>query len=89
MYITKIVFSDSDISPEMLALMKEKLPGYVLKCFLATGFDFEEAIAYMDKDSVKTMETFIEKRFSHDPNMHSQFSVGLGLPNEFPPGHKV
>ena len=43
----------------------------MLKCFLATGFDSEEAIAYMDEDSVKTMETFIEKRFSHDPNMHS------------------
>ena len=69
--------------------MKENLPGYVLKCFLAAGFDSEEAIAYMDTDSVKTMETFIEKRFSHDPSMHSQFSDGLGVPFEFPPGHKV
>ena len=69
--------------------MKEKLPGYVLKCFLATGFDSEEAIAYMDTNSVKTMEAFIEKRFSNDPSMHSQFSVDLDLPFEFPPGHKV
>ena len=69
--------------------MKEKLPGYVLKCFLATGFDSEEAIAYIDTNSVKKMEAFIEKRFSNDPSMHSQFSVDLDLPFEFPPGHKV
>jgi len=52
---------DTDFSPELLSLMKEKLPGYVLKCFLATGFNSEEAIAYMDTNSVKTMEAFIEK----------------------------
>ena len=48
------VRSDSDFaspdvsSPELLSLMKERLPGYVQKCFLASGFDTEESIAYMD-----------------------------------------
>ena len=50
--------------------MKERLPGYVQKCFLTSGF---ESIAYMDADSVKTMETFVEKQFSHDPSMHAQY----------------
>ena len=27
--------------------MKERLPGYVHKCFLASGFDTEESIAYI------------------------------------------
>ena len=70
--------------------MKKRLPGYVQKCFLASGFETEESIAYMDADSVKTMETFVEKQFSHDSSMHSKFlSTSSGSSFEFPPGHKV
>jgi len=70
--------------------MKEKLPGYVVKCFLASGYDSEENIACMDDDAITTIENFVEKRFSNESGMHSQF-----LPNnpgsvfEFPPGHKA
>ena len=49
-----------------------------------------ESIAYMDVDSVKTMETFVEKQFSHDPSMHSKFlPTSSGSSFELPPGHKV
>ena len=42
-------FASPDVSsPELLSLMKERLPGYVQKCFLVSGFDTEESIAYMD-----------------------------------------
>jgi len=41
------------------------------------------------ENSTKTMEAYIEKHFSHDPSMHSEFSIGFGRPFEFPPGHKV
>ena len=84
-----------DESQELLSLMKLKLPGYVTKCFLASGFDSEEAIASMDvtingpENSIKIMEAYIEKHFSHDPSMHSVFSFDHGMPFEFPPGHKV
>jgi len=73
-------------APELLALMKERLPGYAQKCFLASGFDTEEAIAFMYANSVTTMETFVEKRFSHDPSMHNKFLITSSF--EFPPGHK-
>ena len=37
--------SNCDESQELLSLMEQKLPEYVTKCFLASGFDSEEAIA--------------------------------------------
>ena len=61
------------VSPELLSLMKEKLPIYVVKCFLVSGYDSEENISYMNEDAVNTMEKFIQKRFSHESSMHSQF----------------
>ena len=79
-----------EVSPELLSLMKEKLPIYVVKCFLASGYDSEENISYMNEDAVNAMEKFVQKRFSHESSMQSQF-----LPSdpdslfEFPPGHKA
>ena len=47
-------------------------------------------LTWMHADSVKTMETFVEKQFSHDPSMHSKFlPTTSGSSFEFPPGHKV
>ena len=54
------------LHPKLLVLMKERLPGYVQKCFLASGFDTEDAIAYMDADSITTMETFVHKTRESD-----------------------
>ena len=69
--------------------MKNKLPEYVQNCFLASGFDSEEAIVFMDADSVATMEIFVEKRLSHDPSMHNKFLLSSSGSFEFPPGHKA
>jgi len=86
---------DGNQDLELHLLMQKKLPGYVTKCFLASGFDSEEAIASMEmtgdgpENSMKMMEAYIDKHYSHDPSMHSEFSIGLGGPFEFPPGHKV
>ena len=93
--LSSFICSDSDVdsdvaAPELLALMKEKLPGYMQKRFLASGFDTEEATAVMDVDSVTTMERFVEKRFSHDPSMYSKFLLTSSESSfEFPPGHKA
>ena len=77
-------------SPELLALMKESLPGYVQKCFLTSGFDTEAAIAYMDADSITTIETFVHKRFSHDTSTHSKFLLTSSESSfEFTQGHKA
>ena len=84
-----------DESPELLLLIQQQLPGYITKCFCASGFDSEEVIASMDmtsdgpENAMKIMEVYIEKHYSHDPSVHSEFSVGLEGPFEFPPGHKV
>ena len=84
-------FASPDVSsPELLSLIKEKLSGYIQKCFLASGLDTEESIAYMDVHSVKTMKPFVLKQFSHDPSKHSKFlPTSSGSSFEFPPGHKV
>ena len=47
-------------------------------------------LTWIHADSVKTMETFVEKQFSHDPSMHSKFLPTSSESSfEFPPGHKV
>ena len=47
-------------------------------------------LTWMHEDSVKTMETFVEKQFSHDPSMHSKsLPTSSGSSFEFPPDHKV
>ena len=70
--------------------MKEKLPGCVVNCFLASGYDSEEKIVFMDEDAINTIENFVEKRFSNKSGMHSQFLPSApGSVFEFPPGHKA
>ena len=47
-------------------------------------------LTWMHADSVKTIETFVEKQFSHDPSMHSKFlPTSSGSSFELPPGQKV
>jgi len=85
----------SDESTELLLLMQQKLPEYVINCFHASGFDSEEVISTMDvtsdgsENTMKIMEAYMEKHYSHDPSMRSKFSASLEGPFEFPPGHKV
>ena len=51
---------------DIVEFMKDKLPPYIARCFLAAGFDSTEVIALMDtsenpNNSISVIETFIEK----------------------------
>ncbi len=73
--------------------MRDRLPSYVVECFVVSGFDDVESITEMNtnegpKNSIKIIESYIEKRKTaikkclgpnHLPN----------LPFEFPPGHRI
>ena len=53
----------------VVEFMKEKLPPYIVRCFLAAGFDTIEVIASMDvsenpENSISVIESFIEKYYS-------------------------
>lgn len=78
---------------DLHSLMNERLPKYVVNCFLAAGFDTEQVICSMDitsdgpKNSIKIIESYIAKRFQGNPDMCDSFSSQL--PFEFPPGHKL
>ena len=39
---------DVDLHEDLHALMKEKLPPYVVRCFLAAGYDEADVISSMD-----------------------------------------
>lgn len=73
--------------------MNERLPKYVVKCFLVAGFHTEEVICTMDitsdgpKNSINIIESYIAKRFHGNPEMCDSFSSQL--PFEFPPGHRL
>ena len=57
---------------DVLLLMKQRLPEYVVNCFLAAGFDVPEVISAMDisenpGNSITQIESFIAKRYRGDP----------------------
>lgn len=51
--------------------MKERLPLYVVGCFLAAGYDTAKVVSQMDSASINTIESFIVK---HYPNNEEFFS---------------
>lgn len=75
--------------------MKEKLPSYVVRCFLAAGFDTAEVIASMDPsddpgNSISSIEQFIDKYY-HGSKEFCCAPDGLDeqLPFVLPPGHRI
>ena len=79
---------------EQFEFMKEKLPPYVVQCFLAAGFDTAEVISSMDPsddpgNSISAIELFIDKYY----HGNKDFSCTPGLdeqhPFVFPPGHRI
>ena len=75
---------------DVLLLMKQRLPQYVVNCFLAAGFDVPEVISAMDisanpGNSITQIESFIAKRYRGDP----RYSHNPSLDFEFPPGHRM
>ena len=82
-----------DSRPELFNLedfMKEKLPPYIVRCFLAAGFDSMDVIASMNisesaSNSITVIESFIEKYYSGNED----YCCGPVTPFVFPPGHRV
>ena len=78
----------------MVTLMKKSLPGYVVNCMLAAGYDDMNVISAMNVsddqgNSISMIENFIQKHFKGDAEYsHSPTSKSL-LPFEFPPGHRI
>ena len=51
---------------DIVNLMEERLPPYILRCFLAAGYDTPEVISSMDlreneSNSINVIESFIQK----------------------------
>ncbi len=77
------------------SFMQDRLPPYVVKCFLAAGFDTPEVITSMDTsenpgNSIKIIESFIEKYYSgHKDFYPTSIAPTAAQPFIFPPGHRL
>ena len=63
--------SGQSTSSDALELMRQRLPVYVVNCFLAAGYDVPEVISNMDVsenpgNTINKIENFIEKTFPGD-----------------------
>ena len=80
-------------TPSISDLMEERLPSYVVNCFIAAGYDTYEAIASMTissppgfNDSIEEIQKYVaaecpdDPKYCHQQNPSARASV-------FPPGH--
>ena len=73
--------------------MKERLPSYAVKCFLAAGYDAPDVISSMNiteewDNSTEVTEKFIDQHYRG----HEEYYNNPILPSHpfvFPPGHKI
>ena len=76
---------------DVISLLKQRLPDYIVQCFLARGYDEPNVIATMDitdspGNSIRGIETYIGSKFpDNEEYYHNRF---ISLPFEFPPGHR-
>lgn len=75
---------------DVIKIMKQKLPEYVVKCLISAGYDEIEVLSTMDTSEkqgnlIEKIESFIEKKYA-DNSEHNPFP---SRPFEFPPGHRV
>ena len=73
--------------------MKQKLPPYVVQCFIVSGFDDTESIIEMNvdddpKNSICVMEDYIDKVKATNPECIGPYQVP-SAPFLFPPGHRI
>ena len=74
--------------------MRETLPPYIVECFLVSGFDDLDTIAEMNtdngsKNSVSTIESYIDKRKAYLPQCLGPHHIATLDSFEFPPGHRI
>ena len=82
--------SSNEPTIDVLEMMKQKLPEYVVKCLISAGYDEIEVLPTMDTsekqgNSIEKIESFIEKKYA-DNSEHNPFP---SRPFEFLPGHRV
>ena len=87
-YTLFIIIIRSD-SSDVVGLMKQHLPEYIVNCFIVAGFDSVDAICAMDDNTVSVIEEFIDKRKECYPSCIRPGTCQTSLPFEFPPGHKI
>lgn len=77
------------------SFMRDRLPPYVVKCFLVAGFDTPDVIASMDTsenpgNSITIIESFIDKYYSGHKDFYPTCTVPTAQqPFIFPPGHRL
>lgn len=80
---------------DVIALMRERLPPYVVNCLLASGFDVVDVIMSMDVsdkpgNSIEYVEKFISEHYAGlDDYSNTPASACSLTPFVFPPGHKL
>ena len=79
---------------DIVELMEERLPPYVVRCFLAAGYDTPEVISSMDiceneSNSVNVIESFIQKYYAGNREFYSDMVPDMQHPFVFSPGHRV
>ena len=86
------MMSDPEVQEfDVISLLKERLPDYIVQCFLASGYDDPTVIADMDvtdnpENSISIIETYIGSKFTDDEQYYHNRHISL--PFQFPPGHR-
>ena len=87
--------SETNTELDVLTLMREKLPRYVVNCLLASGFDVADFIMSMDVseqpgNSIETIENYINDHYAgHEDYCNTPVSSCSVTPFVFPPGHRL
>jgi len=80
---------------DAMKLMQERLPSYVVNCFVSSGFDSTEAICCMNvtddtNNSIKEIENYVENHCNTDIKLFSNpKAICQPKPFIFPPGHRM
>ena len=80
----------SNVTCGVVTLMKQRLPEYIVNCFISSGYDEMEVISTMDTsdkehNSIDKIEKFIQRKYANSA-AHNPFSSPTF---EFPPGHRI
>ena len=83
---------DSNYRPNIVQLLEQKLPKYIVECFRVSGFDDIDAINEMnvktEPNSINIIEKYIDKHKEEFPQCMGPNASSM-LPFEFPPGHRI
>ncbi len=82
--------SGSNTTCDVVILMKQRLPEYIVNCFMSSGYDEMEVISTMDTsdkehNSIDKIEKFIQRKYANSAEHNPFPSPAL----EFLPGHRI